>query len=76
MKFTKNHATAAIVIALILCAIQAGIWSRSTAHDRTETDKIDTESQHSPTEIPGVAGFTLLVLAGVLVAIPRPPWRE
>jgi len=76
MQLKKRHAIALTVIALILCVVQAGIWIKSTYHVGSQTAEMDKESQHSPTEIPGVAGFSLLVLAGVLVSTPETPFSE
>jgi hypothetical protein len=58
------------MLSLILCAMQAGIWARSTIHARSETEKANLESQHPPNEIAGVAGIFLLVTAGVIASIP------
>jgi hypothetical protein len=75
MQTKKRRATVLIVIALILFVFQAGFWVKSTAHVRSQTDEANRIIQHSPTEIPGVAAFCLLVIAGVLVSTP-PPFGE
>ena len=76
MNITKRRAVTFTVIALLLCALQAGIWMRSTAHARSQTDVANKESQHPPTEIPGIAGLSLLIAVGVLVSIPQPHSSE
>jgi hypothetical protein len=72
MSFKNRRAfgIALVVISLVLMAIQAGLWRHSTHQASSETQKIDIESEHSPTEVPGVAGFTLLIVAGALVSYP------
>ncbi len=74
MRLAKRRAVLLIVVALVLFALQAGVWSRSVAHDHSETAKQNSESQHPPTEIPGVAGICLLLAAGALAM--RPPFGE
>ncbi|MGH9743325.1 MAG: hypothetical protein ACRD51_13355 [Candidatus Acidiferrum sp.] len=64
MQSAKRYAVVLIVLALILCAFQAIVWSRSVVHDHSETAKQNSESQHPPTEIPGIAGICLLLAAG------------
>jgi ABC-type Fe3+ transport system permease subunit len=59
-----------IVISLILMGAQALVWRHSTHRAASETQTIDVESQHPPAEMPGVAGLTLLFLAGVLLSVP------
>lgn len=72
MKFTPRHGIAVTVLALLLCVLQAALWFRSTAHVRSQTDEVNKESKHPPTELPGVAGLSFLVLAGVLISVPHP----
>lgn len=67
----KHKAIAVFVVSLVLFAIQAGLWIRSTDHARTETDKQNLEERHPPTEIAGVAGLFLLVVAGIIAAVPQ-----
>lgn len=74
MESAKRHAVVLILVALVLFALQAGVWSRSVVHDYSETAKQNSESQHPPSEIPGVAGICLLLAAGALVV--RPPFGE
>jgi hypothetical protein len=66
----RQLATAVIVISLLLIGTQALVWRHSTHCAASETQKSDLESQHPPTEAPGLAGLTLLVLAGVLLSVP------
>ncbi|MGC1415372.1 MAG: hypothetical protein WA817_08835 [Candidatus Acidiferrum sp.] len=76
MRLAKRRAVLLIVFALVLFALQAGVWKRSMAHDHSETAKQNSESQHPPTEIPGVAGVCLLLAAGALVVMAAPPYSE
>jgi len=73
MRFKKKRTNliALIIFSLVLCAIQAGVWARSTIHARSETDKANIESQHPPSEIAGIAGVFVLTAAGVIASIPR-----
>ena len=74
MRFKKKRINliALIIFSLVLCAIQAGVWARSTIHACSETDKANIESQHPPSEIAGLAGiFLLLTAAGVIASIPQ-----
>jgi hypothetical protein len=70
MRRKQHLAVVVIVISLILIGTQALVWRHSTHRATSETQKSDLESQHPPTEMPGVAGLTLLVLAGVLLSVP------
>lgn len=58
------------VVALLLYAVQAGLWGRSTSHARSETDKQNVEGHHPPNEMAGMAATFLLVVAGAIAAIP------
>ncbi|MGB8659355.1 MAG: hypothetical protein WCD34_02960 [Candidatus Acidiferrum sp.] len=75
MRLAKRRAILLIFVALVLFALQAGLWSHSVAQDHSETDKQDSENQHPPTEIPGLAGFCLLIAAGAVV-IMGPSYSE
>jgi hypothetical protein len=75
MQSAKRRAMVLILLALVLFALQAGVWSRSIARDHSETAKQDSESQHPPTEIPGVAGICLLLAASAVVVM-RPPFGD
>jgi hypothetical protein len=66
----KNKCYRASYPSLILCAIQAGIWARSTIYAHSETDKTNIESQHPPNEIAGIVGLFLLFTTGVIASIP------
>jgi hypothetical protein len=76
LKKKRLNVIALIVFSLVLCALQAGIWARSTMHARSETDKANIESQHPPSEIAGIAGIFLLTAAGVIASIPRSRHHE
>jgi hypothetical protein len=71
MRNQKRNAIGLLVLGLILCAIQAGVWARSTAPARSETDKQNIEGHRPPSEMAGVAGTFLLIAAGVVASIPR-----
>ena len=75
MQVAKRRAILLVFVGLVLIALQAGLWSHSVAPDHSETDKQDTENQHPPTEIPGLAGFCLLIAAGAIVVM-GPPFSE
>lgn len=70
MSLTKKRAVTLVVVSLALLILQAGLWVAATAHMRSQTDEANRIIAHSPTEIPGIAGFTLLVVAGLLVIRP------
>jgi uncharacterized membrane protein YidH (DUF202 family) len=76
MELAKRKAILLTVIAVVLCILQAGIWMRSTAHEHSEIQKADAESQNPPTEIPGIAGFCLFIAAAVIVSVPHSPFGE
>jgi hypothetical protein len=63
-------AVAVIVISLILIGGQALVWRHSTHRAASETQKIDLETEHPPTELPGLAGLTLLCIAAGLLSVP------
>ena len=71
MRHAKRNAIALFCVALILFLAQAGIWMKSTSQARSETDKQNMEGRHPANEFAGVVGTFALVLAGVLVSIPR-----
>jgi len=73
MKFKAQHAIALTVMALILIVGQALVWVHFADHSGSQTNEANLASEHPPTELPGLAGFTLLVVAGVLVSLPRGP---
>ncbi|MGB7730299.1 MAG: hypothetical protein WBL50_19880 [Candidatus Acidiferrum sp.] len=70
MRHRKRNAIAVFVVALLLFAVQAGLWVQSTNHARSETDKQNIEGHHPPNEMAGIAGMFLLVVAGAIAAIP------
>jgi hypothetical protein len=69
-KHKKFTVIALLVFAVILCAVQAEVWAQSTSHTSSETDTANTVSQQPPSEIAGLAGTCLLVVAGVVASIP------
>jgi hypothetical protein len=73
MRRKQQLAVIVIILSLILMGAQALVWRHSTHRAVSETQKSDLESQHPPTEAPGLAGLTLLVLAGVMLSVPD--WR-
>jgi hypothetical protein len=70
LKNKKRNVIALLILSLILCGIQAGIWARSTIYAHSETDKTNIESQHPPNEIAGIVGLVLLFTTGVIASIP------
>jgi ABC-type Fe3+ transport system permease subunit len=76
MPSVKRRAIVLILLGLVLCALQTGVWSRSIRHDHSQTDVQDSESQNPPTEMPGVAGLFLLFAAGAIVVMAAPPYSE
>jgi hypothetical protein len=71
MRHKKRNAIALLVISLILFALEAGIWARSTSHARSETDKQNILGQHQPSEIPAIASGFLLVAAAIVASTPK-----
>jgi Na+(H+)/acetate symporter ActP len=71
MVLKKASVIAMLTVAVILWVVQAGIWAKTISHTNSETDKQNVEIQHQPNEIPGVAGFCLMILAGVIASIPQ-----
>ena len=75
MRVAKRRAMLLIVLGLALFALQAGVWRQSVARDHPETAKQNSESQHPPTEMPGLAGVCLLLAAGAIVVM-APPFTD
>jgi hypothetical protein len=71
MNVKKASVMCMLAVAVVLWTIQAGIWAKTVSHTHSETDKQNVEIQHQPNEIPGVAGFCLMILAGVIASIPQ-----
>ena len=71
MRVTKLAAFLIVLAPMVLCAIQAGVWIKSTSHVRSETDIQNRESRHRPSEIAGVAGMLLLLGEATVLSIPR-----
>jgi hypothetical protein len=76
MRHKEKSAIALLVVALVLILAQAAVWRHSVSRAHSETAKENREEQHPPTELPGLAGTGLLVLAGVLLSIPRSSGRS
>ena len=55
---------------LALYGAQAPVW-RAGSRGRTETDVENRTGHHRVTEVPVIAGTTLLLLAGAILVIPR-----
>lgn len=55
---------------LALYGAQALVW-RSGSRGRTETDVENRTGHHRVTEVPVIAGTTLLLLAGAILLVPR-----
>lgn len=70
MRNRKRNAIAVFAVALLLYAVQAGLWVRAVSHTRSETDKQNIEERHPPNEMAGMAATFLLVVAGAIAAIP------
>jgi hypothetical protein len=70
MRRRKRTAIALLVVALVLFVFQAEIWSRSS-HVRTETVEQNLVIQHPPSEMPGLVGLGLLVVAAIVAATPQ-----
>lgn len=71
MRLGTRGGIAAVVVAVILCVVQAVLWAKSTTRATSQSDEQNIEIDNPPSEIPGIAGITLLVLSGVLLSIPR-----
>ena len=69
MKFKEIHGIVLMVVALALCAVQGGIWMKSTAHAKSETEKQESQERHPPSEVAGIEGTILLVASGVLLSL-------
>jgi hypothetical protein len=59
------------VAGMLLIAIQGVLWVHSVASARTETDKQNIEGHQPPTELPGIGGSLLFVLAALIASIPE-----
>ena len=70
MRHRKAISIATLVAALILFAIEIGLWTKTIAPAHTETDKQNIEERNPPNELPAIAGMCLLVAAAVIASIP------
>jgi len=70
MRHRKGISIAILVAGLILIGVEIGLWTKTIAPARTETDKQNIEGHHPPNEIPAIAGMCLLVTAAVIASIP------
>jgi hypothetical protein len=71
MRMKMRIGISLVVVSLLLTLAQALVWKHSVQRGGSETQKIDVEVQNPPTEIPGVAGMTLLIAAGVWLSVVR-----
>jgi hypothetical protein len=65
----KPLAIVLMVAGFALYGVQALVW-RSGSRGRTETDIENRTGHHRVTEMPVIAGTTLLLVAGIILAIP------
>lgn len=72
MKSKRRRAIAVLVIALALCALQAGLWVHSVSKDRSETAKQNAIIQDPPSEFPAVAAICLFIGAGIFLCGNQP----
>ena len=70
MRHRKAFSIGIFVAALVLFAIEIGMWVETVGPAHTETDKQNIEGHHRPNEIPAIAGMCLLVTAAVIASIP------
>jgi hypothetical protein len=70
MRLTIRSAIVLTVVSVLLCVVQAGIWAKDTSHVTSQTAEQNKEIRHPPSEIPGVAGLTLLLVTAVLLSLP------
>ena len=61
LKLTFAGAIVLVVISLGLCAVQAGVWAKATAHAKSETLTQNKLGSHRPNEAAGLVGMLLLV---------------
>jgi hypothetical protein len=66
----KRNVIGLLVLALILYGLEAGIWTRSISSAHSESDKVNIQGSHPPTEIPAIAATLVLLTAAVLASIP------
>ena len=69
MRFKEIHGVVLTIVAVVLCAAQGWIWMNTTAHAQSETDVQQRIERHAPSEILGLAGMTLLLVAGVALSL-------
>jgi hypothetical protein len=73
MKWKGQSAIALTVISLVLIVAQALVWAHFTHRAGSAMNEANLASEHPPTEMPGLAGLTLLFVAGVLASLPQGP---
>jgi hypothetical protein len=66
----KRNVIGLLVLALVLYGLEAGIWTRSVSNTRSETDKVNIQGSHPPTEIPAIAATLVLLTAVIVASIP------
>jgi hypothetical protein len=65
---SKNQSIALLVVALLLCALQAFVWWRVVHGTRYETEVQNKVQKQPPTYIPGLLGLGLLAAdAGLII---------
>ena len=69
MRFKEIHGIVLVVVSLVLCAAQGWIWMKATARAKSETDVQERVERHPPNELAGLAGMTLLLVAGVALSL-------
>jgi hypothetical protein len=69
--YKKMAVIGLVVIGTILLVVQAAVWRRTAERAHSETDKQNIEILQPPNEMSGLAGISLLFLAGVLASVPR-----
>jgi hypothetical protein len=73
MRHNKGITMALLVVAVVLFVLQGGIWARSQSHARTETNQQNLVIQHPPSEMPGLIGMGLLLVAMIVASTPQHP---
>jgi hypothetical protein len=71
----KPTAIILMLAGLALYGAQALVW-HSGSNGRTETDVENRTGHHRVTEAPVIAGTSLLLLAGVILVLPRGKSRQ
>ncbi|HKV23879.1 MAG TPA: hypothetical protein VJN93_04750 [Candidatus Acidoferrum sp.] len=72
MKSKKRRAVTVLVIALALCALQAGLWVHSVSKDHSQTAEQNRIIQDPPLEFPGIAAVCLFIGTGIFLCGNQP----